>query len=49
MAETKAQGANCFIFDTAGRLQIDTDLVSEIKRLKDSIMPDEICSLPMRL
>ena len=42
MAETKAQGANCFIFDTAGRLQIDTDLVSEIKRLKDSIMPDEI-------
>ena len=42
MAETKSQGANCFIFDTAGRLQIDTDLVSEIKRLKDSIMPDEI-------
>lgn len=42
MAETKSQGANCFIFDTAGRLQIDTDLVSEIKRLKDSIMPDEV-------
>ena len=42
MAETKSQGANCFIFDTAGRLQIDTDLVSEIKRLKNSIMPDEI-------
>ena len=42
LVETKSQGANCFIFDTAGRLQIDKDLVSEIKRLKDSLMPDEI-------
>ena len=42
MVETKSHGANCFIFDTAGRLQIEKDLVSEIKRLKDSLMPDEI-------
>ncbi len=32
---------DCLIFDTAGRLQIDTDLISEIERLSEKIKPDE--------
>ncbi len=36
------QGANLLVFDTAGRLQIDTDLVEEVKRLRAEINPDEI-------
>ncbi len=34
--------ANCILFDTAGRLQIDDNLISEIQRLKKAIQPDEI-------
>ena len=30
------------IFDTAGRLQIDDDLMNELRRLKDALKPDEI-------
>ncbi|NBS60341.1 MAG: signal recognition particle protein, partial [Betaproteobacteria bacterium] len=30
------------IVDTAGRLQIDADMMDELKRLKDAITPDEI-------
>ena len=30
------------IVDTAGRLQIDADMMDELKRLKDAIKPDEI-------
>jgi len=30
------------IIDTAGRLQIDTDMMNELKRLKAAIKPDEI-------
>ncbi len=38
----KKTEANLIIFDTAGRLQVDTDLIKEIKALKDAIQPDEI-------
>lgn len=38
----QSSGANLIIFDTAGRLQIDTDLINEIKRLKATVQPDEI-------
>ncbi|MCZ6672052.1 MAG: signal recognition particle protein [Verrucomicrobia bacterium] len=34
--------AGVIIFDTAGRLQIDQDLVGELKRLHDTIRPDEV-------
>ena len=37
-----AQNADVILFDTAGRLQIDTDLIEEVKRLKASVQPDEI-------
>ncbi|MCB1122071.1 MAG: signal recognition particle protein [Verrucomicrobiae bacterium] len=36
------QQANAIIFDTAGRLQIDNDLVEELKRLHKTIQPDEV-------
>ena len=35
-------GADAIIFDTAGRLQIDQDLVEEVKRLSARIAPDEV-------
>ena len=38
----KEADANLIIFDTAGRLQIDEDLIEEIKRLKAEVQPDEI-------
>lgn len=42
LACAKEADANLIIFDTAGRLQIDTDLIEEIKALKKAIQPDEI-------
>jgi signal recognition particle subunit SRP54 len=38
----QAATADCVIFDTAGRLQIDTDLIDEVKRLRERVQPDEI-------
>ena len=39
-----AQGAtaDAIIFDTAGRLQIDADLIEEVKQLRARIQPDEV-------
>ncbi len=42
MEKSKAEGADLVIFDTAGRLQIDDDLVDELRRLKAEIDPHEI-------
>ncbi|HRE84340.1 MAG TPA: signal recognition particle protein [Opitutaceae bacterium] len=38
----KEAGCDCVIFDTAGRLQIDHDLIEEVKKLTAQIQPDEI-------
>ena len=38
----QAQNADVILFDTAGRLQIDTDLIEEVKRLKAAVQPDEV-------
>lgn len=38
----KADDANLIIFDTAGRLQIDKDLIKEIQSLKSAVQPHEI-------
>ncbi len=35
-------GADCVIFDTAGRLQIDADLIEEVKKLRARVQPDEV-------
>ncbi len=40
--ESKKAGADLVIFDTAGRLQIDDDLVSELEALKKEVDPHEI-------
>ncbi|MES2693814.1 MAG: signal recognition particle protein [Verrucomicrobiota bacterium] len=37
-----ASSADCIIFDTAGRLQIDADLIEEVKKLRARIQPDEV-------
>ncbi|MBM3852261.1 MAG: signal recognition particle protein [Verrucomicrobia bacterium] len=43
-ALTAAQSAtaDCIIFDTAGRLQIDADLIAEITDLRARVQPDEV-------
>ncbi len=38
----QAQNADVVLFDTAGRLQIDTDLIEEVKKLKAAVQPDEV-------
>lgn len=37
-----AQTADVILFDTAGRLQIDENLIAEVKKLSSQIQPDEI-------
>src|SRR4051812_35776092 len=43
-ALTAAQAAtsDCIIFDTAGRLQIDADLIEEVRKLRSRVQPDEV-------
>ena len=36
------QNADVILFDTAGRLQIDTELIAEVKKLHAAIQPDEV-------
>jgi signal recognition particle subunit SRP54 len=38
----KTATADCIIFDTAGRLQIDADLIQEVKTLRARVQPDEV-------
>ncbi len=42
MDEARSTGRNTLIFDTAGRLQIDEELVQELVRLRDLVKPREI-------
>ncbi|MEI6084414.1 MAG: signal recognition particle protein [Verrucomicrobiota bacterium] len=42
LAFAQAQGRDTVIFDTAGRLHIDEDLVQELVRLRDLVKPQEI-------
>jgi signal recognition particle subunit SRP54 len=42
LAASQAATADCIIFDTAGRLQIDADLIEEVKRLRERVQPDEV-------
>lgn len=42
LQSTLKEGADAILFDTAGRLQVDEDLVQEIVRLKKAIEPDEV-------
>jgi len=42
LAAAQAATADCIIFDTAGRLQIDADLIEEVKKLHARVQPDEV-------
>ncbi|MEO7600163.1 MAG: signal recognition particle protein [Opitutus sp.] len=42
LAAAQTANADCIIFDTAGRLQIDADLIDEVKKLRSRIQPDEV-------
>jgi signal recognition particle subunit SRP54 len=42
MASAQAGGYDAVLFDTAGRLQIDQDLIAEVKRLHAKVQPDEV-------
>ncbi len=42
LAAARAANADVVIFDTAGRLQIDEDLIAEVKRLRERVEPDEV-------
>jgi signal recognition particle subunit SRP54 len=42
LAEAHRQNADVILFDTAGRLQIDTNLIEEVQRLRAKIQPDEV-------
>ena len=42
LAAADAAGTDCMIFDTAGRLQIDTELIEEVEKLRARIQPDEV-------
>jgi signal recognition particle subunit SRP54 len=42
LAAAKTDNADCIIFDTAGRLQIDAGLIEEVKRLRAAVQPDEV-------
>jgi signal recognition particle subunit SRP54 len=40
--QARSATADAIIFDTAGRLQIDNDLIEEVKKLRARIQPDEV-------
>ena len=42
LAAAQTATCDCIIFDTAGRLQIDADLIEEVKQLHARIQPDEV-------
>src|ERR1019366_7781625 len=42
LAAAGAAGAGAVLFDTAGRLQIDEDLIEEVRRLGAEVKPDEV-------
>jgi len=42
LAAAGTAGADAILFDTAGRLQIDRDLIEEVKRLRARVAPDEV-------
>ena len=42
LAAAQAGGADAIIFDTAGRLQIDQDLIEEVRRLRAAVEPNEV-------
>jgi len=42
LGQATAAGHDAILFDTAGRLQIDHDLIEEVKKLRQRVQPDEV-------
>ncbi len=42
LKHAKNEEADAILFDTAGRLQVDDDLIEEIKQLRRQVEPDEV-------
>lgn len=42
LAAARDATADCIVFDTAGRLQIDHELIEEVKNLRARVQPDEV-------
>ena len=42
VTEALANGHNCVIIDTAGRLHVDDELMGELRQIKESVNPSEI-------
>jgi signal recognition particle subunit SRP54 len=42
VAHAKMQGLDTVILDTAGRLQVDTELMDELKQIDKQVRPDEV-------
>jgi len=41
VAQGKVEGVDTIIIDTAGRLQIDQDMMAELARIKQTVQPHE--------
>ena len=42
LAKAKAEGYDTLLVDTAGRLQIDTEMMGEMVRIRSAVQPDEV-------
>ncbi len=42
LAKAKAEGFDTLLVDTAGRLQIDTEMMEEMVRIRTAVQPDEV-------
>ena len=42
LEKAKKEGFDTVLVDTAGRLQIDTDMMGEMVRIKEAVQPDEV-------
>ena len=42
MEKAREEGFDIVIVDTAGRLQIDTEMMGEMVRIKEAVQPDEV-------
>ncbi len=42
LAKAREDGVDTVIIDTAGRLQIDTDMMAELAQIKEVVQPDEV-------
>ena len=47
LEKAKKEGFDTVLVDTAGRLQIDTEMMGEMVRIKEAVQPDEVLLLSL--